>query len=436
MRAAVDVPLDVYVEAPTISAASCAPRGSRADSRRGARLRQVRAAERARRYSAGTHIEATTVALSRERVRRARLGLELLARSGYEPVSSELGAPGLAVPVSPNEPKRADGPSVHVVHRPVGRSAARPTSPRWPAGFDGVELACWGTTSRSTARDSGYCEGGVQAARSATGLACCAIAAHLVGQAVCDLIDERHQRSCRRTSGATASPRACAHGPPSGSRRRPRRRASWRDAVSTASPARRSGISFYSFPPKVRRRSSAATRTSRSAGARSSTCSTGRCAVRAGGASDGDRLRLRDHAQDAERDQEPRAARIILDPGRFAPSEARRRRSSHRSPTNASTTSTSRTRSTAERPHAPSSVHLDFGKSARLGLRLTRPGTSASRLLPRPEPHRFPRPVSMEWRDNGMDRDWGAPDALRVRASDDCAPSGVAFDAAIQKAEG
>ena len=39
------------------------------------------------------------MALSRERVRRARLGLELLARSGYEPTMSELGAAGLAVPV-------------------------------------------------------------------------------------------------------------------------------------------------------------------------------------------------------------------------------------------------------------------------------------------------------------------------------------------------
>src|SRR2546430_2928165 len=50
-------------------------------------------------YPAGTHLEATTVALSRERVRRARLGLELLARSAYEPSTSERGAPGLAVPV-------------------------------------------------------------------------------------------------------------------------------------------------------------------------------------------------------------------------------------------------------------------------------------------------------------------------------------------------
>jgi hypothetical protein len=100
IRAAVDVPLDLYVEAP--------------DNIGGfVRLHEIPELIRITApvyvkfglrnapdvYPAGTHIEATTVALSRERVRRARLGLELLARSGYEPTMSELGAPGLAVPV-------------------------------------------------------------------------------------------------------------------------------------------------------------------------------------------------------------------------------------------------------------------------------------------------------------------------------------------------
>jgi len=39
------------------------------------------------------------VALSRERVRRARLGLELLGRSGYAAATSQRGAAGLAVPI-------------------------------------------------------------------------------------------------------------------------------------------------------------------------------------------------------------------------------------------------------------------------------------------------------------------------------------------------
>ncbi|HEY8773315.1 MAG TPA: U32 family peptidase [Gaiellaceae bacterium] len=103
IRAAVDVPLDVYVEAP--------------DNVGGfVRLHEIPELIRVAApvyvkfglrnapdvYPAGTHLDSTTVALSRERVRRARLGMELLARSGYEPQTSELGAEGLAVPVLAN----------------------------------------------------------------------------------------------------------------------------------------------------------------------------------------------------------------------------------------------------------------------------------------------------------------------------------------------
>ena len=49
-------------------------------------------------YPSGSHLETTVVALSRERVRRARLGLELLEREFPEAVTSELGAAGLALP--------------------------------------------------------------------------------------------------------------------------------------------------------------------------------------------------------------------------------------------------------------------------------------------------------------------------------------------------
>jgi hypothetical protein len=48
-------------------------------------------------YPAGSHLDATTVALSRERVRRARVGLDLLARSGSKAIGSGPGAPGLAL---------------------------------------------------------------------------------------------------------------------------------------------------------------------------------------------------------------------------------------------------------------------------------------------------------------------------------------------------
>jgi hypothetical protein len=101
IRAAVDVPLDVYVESP---------------DNLGGFLRQHEIPELIRVcapvylkfglsnapdvYPAGTHLEQLVVALGRERVRRARLGLDLLVRSGADAVASERGAAGLAIPVS------------------------------------------------------------------------------------------------------------------------------------------------------------------------------------------------------------------------------------------------------------------------------------------------------------------------------------------------
>jgi hypothetical protein len=60
-------------------------------------------------YPAGMHLEPVATAMSRERVRRARLGMELLARSGHAPAISELGAPGLAVPAPGASPGRTAG---------------------------------------------------------------------------------------------------------------------------------------------------------------------------------------------------------------------------------------------------------------------------------------------------------------------------------------
>jgi hypothetical protein len=100
IRAAVDLPIDFYVEAPDTLGGSV-------------RLHEIPELIRVAApvyvkfglrnapdvYPSGSHLEATSVALSRERVRRARLGLELLERSGYEPERSNVGAVGLAVPV-------------------------------------------------------------------------------------------------------------------------------------------------------------------------------------------------------------------------------------------------------------------------------------------------------------------------------------------------
>ena len=61
-------------------------------------------------------------------------------------------------------------------------------------GYDGVELACWGDhfDVRRALNEPGYLEG-VWKLLDANDLSCYAISSHLVGQAVCDHIDSRHQ---------------------------------------------------------------------------------------------------------------------------------------------------------------------------------------------------------------------------------------------------
>jgi sugar phosphate isomerase/epimerase len=60
-------------------------------------------------------------------------------------------------------------------------------------GYDGIELACWGDHFEvDKAQDKSYCDGRWEILKQ-HGLKCFAISNHLVGQAVCDLIDERHK---------------------------------------------------------------------------------------------------------------------------------------------------------------------------------------------------------------------------------------------------
>jgi len=61
-------------------------------------------------------------------------------------------------------------------------------------GYDGLELACWGDHFDPVrgSKDRAYCDGR-HALLAEHGLKCWAISNHLAGQAVCDLIDERHK---------------------------------------------------------------------------------------------------------------------------------------------------------------------------------------------------------------------------------------------------
>lgn len=99
IRAAVDIPLDIYVEAPDDLGGFvrlyeipelvriAAPVYIKFGLRNAPNI-----------YPAGSHIEAVSLALTRERVRRAKIGLDLLHRYYPGAITSELGAAGLALP--------------------------------------------------------------------------------------------------------------------------------------------------------------------------------------------------------------------------------------------------------------------------------------------------------------------------------------------------
>jgi sugar phosphate isomerase/epimerase len=81
--------------------------------------------------------------------------------------------------------------------------------------------------------------------------------------------------------------------------------------------------------------------------------------------------------------------------------------------------------------------HLNFGEADR-GWDFVSPGhgdvdfESFVRALNRIG---YTGPLSIEWEDSGMDREWGAQDALAFVRRADFEPSAVAFDAAMQRSE-
>ena len=117
-------------------------------------------------------------------------------------------------------------------------------------GFDGLEVACWGDhfdVDRVLSEED-YVEGRWEILRR-NGLNCWAIGNHLVGQAVCDPIDARHQ--------ATLPPDVWGDGDPEGVRRRAAdkmkdtARAAARFGVTQVNGFTGSSIwhQLYSFPP-------------------------------------------------------------------------------------------------------------------------------------------------------------------------------------------
>jgi sugar phosphate isomerase/epimerase len=117
-------------------------------------------------------------------------------------------------------------------------------------GYDGIELACWGDhfEINRALNEADYCQK-KRALLDKHGLKCVAISSHLVGQAVCDHIDARHQ--------AILPPSVWGDGKPAGVNSR-----ASEEMKNTARAAKKFGVSIvngftgssiwhlnYSFPP-------------------------------------------------------------------------------------------------------------------------------------------------------------------------------------------
>jgi sugar phosphate isomerase/epimerase len=305
-------------------------------------------------------------------------------------------------------------------------------------GFDGLELACWGDHFEvdKALADDGYVAR-LRELLDRHNLGVWALGAHLVGQAVCDRIDERHR--------AILSPEVWGDGDPEGVRRRAAER-----LADTARAAARLGVTqvngftgspiwhlIYSFPPndfdEIERGYE-------------------EFAERFGPIMDvfdaeGVRFGLEVHPTEIAYDfpttrralaaignrpafginlDPSHFAHQFLDTAQFALEFADRIYHVH--------VKDSKRRLDGRRSILGS--HLNFGDEAR-GWDFVSPGhgdVDFEELIRALNRIGYTGPLSIEWEDSGMDRDWGAADALAFVRRIDFAPSAVAFDAAMQKA--
>jgi sugar phosphate isomerase/epimerase len=303
--------------------------------------------------------------------------------------------------------------------------------------FDGLELACWGDhfDVAQALADPGYVNER-RALLDQAGLGCWALGAHLVGQAVCDPIDERHRR--------ILPPEVWGDGDPEGVRRRAAER-----LADTARAAAAFGVTqvngftgspiwhlLYSFPPNdfaaIER-------------------GYDEVAERFGPILDvfereGVRFGLEVHPTEIAYDfvtTEKTLAALgrrdsfglnldpshfipqLLDPAAFAREFADRIYHVH-------------VKDTKRRLDGRRSIlgsHLDFGAEAR-GWDFVQPGhgdVDFNELFRTLNRIGYQGPLSIEWEDTGMDRDWGAQEAVAYVRRTDFPSSQIAFDAAMQK---
>jgi sugar phosphate isomerase/epimerase len=307
-------------------------------------------------------------------------------------------------------------------------------------GLDGLELACWGDhfEVEKALADEGYATGRRQLLEQ-HGLGIWAIGAHLVGQAVCDPIDARHQ--------GILPPEVWGDGDPEGVRQRAAER-----MKDTARAAVRLGIQqvngfsgsaiwhqLYSFPPndfdEIER------------GYQD-------FAERWGPIMDvfqeeGIRFGLEVHPTEIAYDfvttrktldaigGHP-AFGINLDPSHFGPQFLDAAAFAREFADRIYHVHVKDSRRRLDGRRSILASHLNFGEEAR-GWDFVSPGhgdVDFEEFVRALNAIGYGGPLSIEWEDSGMDREWGVQDAVGFCRRIDFTPSELAFDAAMQRSEG
>jgi len=302
-------------------------------------------------------------------------------------------------------------------------------------GFDGLELACWGDHFEvdKALSDDGYIQGRWDILNKYN-LKCFAISSHLVGQCVCDAIDKRHQR--------ILSPRLWGDGDPEGVRQR-----CAQEMMDTARAARLLGVDvvngftgssvwgmFYFFPPTTQEDIDAGYQdfadrwlpildVFKEQGVKfglevhpteiAYDIITSHRALEA----------VKNHPSFGFNFDPSHFIHQFLDPVAFIEELPDRIFPAH--------VKDSRVQLTGR--NSILSSHLDFGDPRR-GWDFVSPGRGDVKWDPIIRAFNrigYQGPLSIEWEDSGMDRDWGAPEALAMIRQQDFTVSAVAFDAAF-----
>ena len=302
-------------------------------------------------------------------------------------------------------------------------------------GFDGLELACWGDHFEvdKALEDDAY----VKAKRDLLekyGLQCFAISSHLVGQCICDPIDERHK--------GILPPRIWGDGDPEGVRQR-----AAEEMKNTARAAKLFGVDIvngftgssvwgmlYFFPPTSQADIDAGYKDFAERwlpilevfeeegvkfGLEVHPTEIAYDIVTARRALDA----LDDHPNFGFNFDPSHFIHQFIDPVFFIDEFPDRIFHMH----------VKDSRVQLNGRNSILSSHLDFGDPRR-GWDFVSPGRGDvewDQIVRALNRIGYQGPLSIEWEDSGMDREWGAQESLAMVRSQDFAPSTVAFDAAF-----